>query len=75
VNQLAKRESKEEVIVSYFQTADIAAVNVVFNIVKGIVKTRQGGKTVAAAAAPKATRKAKTASETPKDLLSDVAAA
>lgn len=37
---MAKRISPEEVVVNFFNTADKAKVETVFNIVKGIVKGR-----------------------------------
>jgi hypothetical protein len=37
---MSKRISPEENVVNFFNTADLAKVEVVFNIVKSIVKTR-----------------------------------
>jgi hypothetical protein len=40
---MAKRISQEEVVVTFFNTADLAKVETVFNIIKSIVKTRTAG--------------------------------
>lgn len=71
---MAKRISQEEIIINYFKTADIAKVEVVFNIVKSELKSRQGSapkaakpakvaKPVAAAKPPKSEKPAESAEE------------
>lgn len=40
------KKNEEEVIVNYFRNADLLKVEVVFNIIKGVVKDRLGNKPV-----------------------------
>jgi hypothetical protein len=51
-----KKVSPEELIVSFFTSADLSSATTLFNVVKGLMNTRNAGTTTAAAKAPKGTR-------------------
>lgn len=58
---MSRKVNKEEVILNYFTDTDLGGANVTFNFVSSLMKKRNAGapKPTAAAAAPKAAKKAK----------------